>query len=79
MILQKFKILLKISDIFAMFYTQQPIKEMLWRIICKSGKAIEVVEYLMEKINEICIEIVPKRNKKGKKNNKRNKKSLKQN
>ena len=45
------------------------IKEMPWRKICKSGKAIEVIEYLLEKLYEICIEIVPKRNKEGKKKN----------
>merc|ERR1712215_581030 len=45
------------------------IKEMPWRNICKSGKAIEVIEYLLEKLNEICIEIVPKSNKEGKKKN----------
>merc|ERR1711888_412751 len=43
------------------------IKEMPWRNICKSRKAIEVIDYLLEKLNEICIEIVPKRNKEGKK------------
>merc|ERR1711867_251519 len=37
------------------------------RNICKNGKAIEVIEYLLEKLNEICIEIVPKRNNEGKK------------
>merc|ERR1711888_281297 len=37
------------------------IKEMPWRNMCKSGKAIEVIEYLLEKLYEICIEIVPKR------------------
>merc|ERR1711921_40757 len=40
-----------------------------WRKICKNGKAIEVIEYLLEKLYEICIEIVPKRNKEGKKKN----------
>merc|ERR1712033_133449 len=35
--------------------------------ICKNGKAIEVIEYLLEKLNEICIETVPKRNNEGKK------------
>ena len=57
------------------------IKEMPWRNICKNGKAIEVIEYLLEKLNEICIEIVPKRNKEGKKKKipKEIKKSLKQN
>merc|ERR1712215_298894 len=45
------------------------IKEMPWRNICKSGKAIEVIEYLLEKLNEICIEIVPKRHGEGKKKN----------
>merc|ERR1711888_210577 len=45
----------------------ESIKEMPWRNICNSGKAIEVIEYLLEKLNEICIEIVPKRNKDGKK------------
>merc|ERR1712120_46889 len=45
------------------------IKEMPWRKICNSGKAIEVIEYLLEKLYEICIEIVPKRNKEGKKKN----------
>ena len=56
------------------------IKEMPWRNICKSGKAIEVIEYLLEKLNEICIENVPKRNKEGKtkKNTKINKNYLKQ-
>merc|ERR1711970_628011 len=43
------------------------IKEMPWRNICKSEKAIEVIEYLLEKLNEICIENLPKRNKEGKK------------
>ena len=43
------------------------IKEMPWRNICKSSKAIEAIEYLLEKLNEICIEVVPKRNKEGKK------------
>ena len=47
---------------------------MPWRNICKSGKAIEVIEYLLEKLNEICIEIVPKRNKEGKKEKKYQKK-----
>merc|ERR1712121_238430 len=57
------------------------IKEMPWRNICKSGKAIEVIEYLLEKLNNIYIEIVPKRNKEGKKKKipKEIKKSLKQN
>ena len=40
---------------------------MPWRNICKSSKAIEAIEYLLEKLNEICIEVVPKRNKEGKK------------
>merc|ERR1712033_105109 len=35
------------------------IKELPWRNICKNGKAIEIIEYLLEKLNEICIEIVP--------------------
>ena len=54
---------------------------MPWRKICKSGKAIEVIEYLLEKLYEICIEIVPKRNNEGKKKKipKEIKKSLKQN
>merc|ERR1712121_442508 len=44
------------------------IKELPWRNICKNGKAREIIEYLLEKLNEICMEIVPKRN------NERNKK-----
>merc|ERR1712101_18176 len=43
------------------------IKELPWRNICKNGKAIEIIEYLLKKLNEICIEIVPKRNNEGKK------------
>merc|ERR1712002_939774 len=43
------------------------IKEMPWRNVCKKGKALEVIEYLLEKLNEICIEVVPKRNNEGKK------------
>ena len=43
------------------------IKELPWRNICKNGKAIEIIEYLLEKLNEICIEIVPKRNNEGNK------------
>ena len=39
---------------------------MSWKNICKNGKTIAVIEYLLEKLNEICIEIVPKRNKEGK-------------
>ena len=45
------------------------IKELPWRNICKNGKAIEIIKYLLEKLNEICIEIVPKRTKEGKKKN----------
>merc|ERR1712168_693909 len=45
------------------------IKEMPWRNICKSGKAVEVIEYLLEKLNELCLEIVPKGSKEGKKKN----------
>merc|ERR1711895_348041 len=45
------------------------IKEIPWRKICKSGKAIEVIEYLLEMLYAICIEIVPKRTKEGKKKN----------
>ena len=57
------------------------IKELPWRNICKNGKAIEIIEYLLEKLNEICIEIVPKRNNEGNKKKipKEIKKSLKQN
>ena len=43
------------------------IKELPWRNICKNGKAIEIIEYLLKKLNEICIEIVPKRNNEGNK------------
>merc|ERR1712121_288690 len=43
------------------------IKELPWRNICKNGKAIEVIEYLLEKLNGICCETVPKRNNEGKK------------
>merc|ERR1712121_111761 len=43
------------------------IKELPWRNICKNGKAIEIIEYLLKKLHEICIEIVPKRNNEGNK------------
>jgi len=38
-----------------------------WKNICKRGIAKEVNELLLNKLNEICIENVPKRNKIGKK------------
>jgi len=43
------------------------IKDMPWKNICKRGIAKEVIELLLNKLNEICIESVPKRNKVGKK------------
>jgi len=43
------------------------IKNMPWKIICERGVAIEVIELLLSKQNEICIENVPKRNKERKK------------
>merc|ERR1711874_932271 len=44
------------------------IKEMSWRTICENGKAIEIVELLLDKLYEVCIENMPKRNKEGKRN-----------
>merc|ERR1711874_623175 len=44
------------------------IKEMPWRTICENGKAIEIVELLLDKLYEVCIENIPKRNKEGKRN-----------
>ena len=43
------------------------IKEIPWKNICKNGKAIELIEYLLEKLNEIRTENVPTRNKERKK------------
>ena len=43
------------------------IKDMPWKNICECGVAIEVTEILLSKLNEICIENVPKRNKEGNK------------
>ena len=40
---------------------------MQWENICEQGFAIEVSELLLSKLNEICLENVPKKNKEGKK------------
>ena len=40
---------------------------MPWKNICEHGIAVEVIELLLSKLNEICIENVPKKNKEGKK------------
>ena len=44
------------------------IKEMPWRTICENGKAIEIIEFLLDKLYEVCIENMPKRNKERKRN-----------
>ena len=41
---------------------------MPWRTICENGKAIEIIELLLDKLYEVCIENMPKRNKEGKRN-----------
>ena len=43
------------------------IKDMPWKNICEHGIAVEVIELLLSKLNEIFIENVPKRNKEEKK------------
>merc|ERR1711874_39905 len=43
------------------------IKDMSWKNICECGVAIEVIELLLSKCNEICLENVSKRNKVRKK------------
>ena len=41
---------------------------MPWRTICENGKAIEIIEFLLDKLYEVCIENMPKRNKERKRN-----------
>merc|ERR1712179_687489 len=38
------------------------IKDMKWKNICERGVAIEVIELLLSKLNEICLDNAPKRN-----------------
>ena len=43
------------------------IKEMEWKTICENGDIIEIVELLLNKLNKLCMENIPKKNNEGKK------------
>ena len=38
------------------------VEELPWEVICERGDTIEVIETLLNSLNEICTENVPKRN-----------------
>merc|ERR1712030_141740 len=43
------------------------IKYMEWKKICENGDAIEIIMHLLETLNKLCIEGVPKKSNEGKK------------
>merc|ERR1711984_53285 len=43
------------------------IKDMEWKKICENNDAIEIIMHLLETLNKLCIEGVPKKNNEGKK------------
>ena len=43
------------------------IKEMEWKTICENGDIIEIVELLLNKLNKLCMENIPKKSNEGKK------------
>ena len=47
------------------FLTKQ-IEELPWGNICERADAIEIIESLLNRLGEVCIENVPRRNKGGK-------------